>query len=345
MKNYKFAVIGAGPAGIATVGKLIDQGIAAQSICWIDPAFKVGDFANLWQDVSSNTTVALFEKFYKNCAAFQYQDRPQSFAIETIDPSTTCQLELAAEPLRYITQTLRDVVVSIEDKVTQLKSTESGWQLNLAEHAAINAEKVVLAMGAEPKSLSYPNITEIPLTVALSRKRLQQNVSAQDTVAVFGSSHSAVIIIRDLLELGVKNVINFYQGPLRYAVPMEDWILFDDTGLKGNTAKWAKANLHGSLPSNLQRHLVNDANIAEYLPQCNKAVYPIGFKRRAIEVEGLPLDFSYNPHCGIIAPGLFGVGIAFPEAKYDRFHNLEYRVGLWKFMDYLNNILPIWLKY
>jgi cation diffusion facilitator CzcD-associated flavoprotein CzcO len=51
----EWAVIGSGPAGIAAVGKLLDLGIAAQNIAWIDPAFTVGDLGKKWSKVSSNT--------------------------------------------------------------------------------------------------------------------------------------------------------------------------------------------------------------------------------------------------------------------------------------------------
>lgn len=45
MHNNKFqwAVIGAGPAGIAAVGKLLDHGVLPEDILWFDPHFKVGD--------------------------------------------------------------------------------------------------------------------------------------------------------------------------------------------------------------------------------------------------------------------------------------------------------------
>jgi cation diffusion facilitator CzcD-associated flavoprotein CzcO len=345
MNTYDWAVIGAGPAGIATVGKLIDAGIDPKQISWIDPQFQVGDFGTLWNDVSSNTSVALFEKFYNECKAFNYTAKTDSFPIAKLNPKDTCLLELAAEPLRLITTHLKSQVNCVHDYVTSIATGTDGWQLNFKTEEGITSKNVVLATGAEPKSLSYPNITEIPITVALNNNQLKNAVDNNDTVAVFGSSHSAIIIIQRLLDSGVKQVINFYQGPLRYAVYFKDWILFDDTGLKGKTAAWARTNLDGNLPDNLQRYISNDDNLKEYLPLCNKAVYAVGFKRRTIPIEGLAHDFSYNPHCGIIAPGLFGIGIGFPEAKYDRFHNLEHRVGLWKFMDYLNYILPVWLAY
>ena len=49
MKNFDWAVIGAGPAGIAAIGKLLDAGIEPQRIAWIDPTFAVGDFGTQHQ--------------------------------------------------------------------------------------------------------------------------------------------------------------------------------------------------------------------------------------------------------------------------------------------------------
>ncbi len=43
-----------------------------------------------------------------------------------------------------------------------------------------------------------------------------------DSVAVFGSSHPAIIIIRYLVEFGLTRIVNFYLTPLKFALPMED---------------------------------------------------------------------------------------------------------------------------
>jgi len=179
----------------------------------------------------------------------------------------------------------------------------------------------------------------------LHPEKLTQYVTARDLVAVYGSSHSAILIVRALLEkTAAKKVINFYQSPLRYAVYLENEILFDDTGLKGTTAAWARENIDGQLPARLERVQSTKENLEKYLPQCTKAVHAVGFQRRALPVEGYG-ELLHNDKNGIIAPGLFGLGIAYPEAKTDRFGNLEQRVGLWKFMDYLSRIVPIWLRY
>ena len=174
--------------------------------------------------------------------------------------------------------------------------------------------------------------------------KLKATVDEKDTVALFGSSHSAVMIMRDLLDAGVNKVINFYRSPIRYAVFMNNWILFDNTGLKGNAADWAKHHLHGDLPERLERYYSDPAHIEKYLPECTKVVHAVGFERRQIPITGCEA-LAYNDKTGIIAPGLFGIGIAFPEGKVDPLGNFEYNVGLWKFMTYLERIVPIWKKY
>lgn len=343
--TFEWAVIGAGPAGIAAVGQLLDNHIDAKNILWIDPTFTVGDFGAYWNPVSSNTIVQLFLKFYTACASFQYDASSKDFAINALNPERTCQLSLAAEPLQWITNILRKKVITLEDKAIHLKLHQRQWEISLAKTDKMIAKSVILATGAEPKSLSFSGVEEITLKTALDPKKLSRAVGSEDTVAVFGSSHSAIIIIKALLEeCHVKKVINFYREPLRYAIGLDGWTLFNDTGLKGNTAAWARENIDGVLPNKLQRVISNTDSCSEILPLCQKAVYAVGFEKRKVSVEGLE-SLNYNTRSGIIAPGLFGFGIGFPESKEDSFGTLEYRVGLWKFMEYITRVMPVWLKY
>ena len=201
-----------------------------------------------------------------------------------------------------------------------------------------------MAIGSEPKILNYPALDVIELKLAMDKSQLKSQLTAEDTIAVFGSSHSAILIIRHLIELGVTKIINFYRNPLKFAIYYDDWILYDNTGLKGTTANWARENIEGQLPQCLQRYKSTSENIERYLPECNKVIYAVGFQRRELPmIDGLQ-ELSYDEQTGQVAPGLYGAGIAFPEGMTDRAGNYEHRVGLWKFMDYLQRAVPQWIE-
>lgn len=341
--TFQWAVIGAGPAGIAALGKLIDHGVKPNEIAWIDPKFTVGDFGTLWQNVPSNTKAELFLKFLHASPAFNFKNCQNDFELHHTIPGKTCDLRLMAEPLQWVTEHLKNKVHAVNDLAEKISLKNRTWNIKL-NHDTLKAKQVILAHGADPKTLTF-HLPAIPLYDAMDKERIKLHCDSNDTIAVFGSSHSAILVIRNLIEHSAKKIINFYRSPLLYAVYMKDWILFDDTGLKGPTAEWARENIDGKLPENLLRVFSSNENIEYYLPQCDKVIYAVGFERRTRPViEGIG-PITYIEQAGIIAPGLFGLGIAFPELKYNPLGISEYRVGLWKFIEYLDRIMPIWLKY
>ncbi len=343
-KVFQWAIIGAGPAGIAAVGKLLDSGISPRKILWIDPQFNVGDLGKLWHNVSSNTTVKLFTQFLQAAHSFSYQQAPTDFQLNHLSPQDTCLLNYIVEPLQWISDQLCKTINTEKTMIHHMALSKRVWSLH-SDSDTYYAQNVILATGAEPENLPYPSIETIPFDVAIDKIRLSEVVNANETYAVFGSSHSAIIIINYLVDIGVKKIINFYRSPCRYAIDMGEWILFDNTGLKGHTARWARQHIDGMLPDNLVRYISSESNIAHFLPECNKAIYAVGFKRRNTITIGGYEQNHYNPHVGIIGPGLFGLGIAYPEIKPDLFGSVESHVGLWKFMVYLNKVLPVWFEY
>lgn len=343
MAPYAWTVIGAGPAGIAAVGRLLDQGIGPEQIAWIDPAFAAGDLGGKWRSVSSNTIAGTFLEYLNGSSAFRFSEAPPC-PLREVDPAETCALALVADPLLWITGQLRDRVTSFQSTAKALWLANRRWRVD-TEDAEIVSDNVILAVGAVPKTLNYPQLEEIPVDVALDPEKLAQVTLDGVTVAVFGSSHSSMIVLPHLLRRPVAKVINFYRGPLKYAVYLDDWILFDDTGLKGRAAEWARENIDGRYPDRLERCWVSSAEFDGKLAECDRVVYTVGFQRRTLPEtpQWGPLD--YNPQNGIIAPGLFGLGIAFPEYAEDPYGYGQYRVGLKKFMDYLNSVLPLWMVY
>ena len=57
MTQYSWTVIGAGPAGIAAVGRLLDHGIVGEQIAWIDPEFDIADAFHPRQRVFTDPAV------------------------------------------------------------------------------------------------------------------------------------------------------------------------------------------------------------------------------------------------------------------------------------------------
>lgn len=340
--HFRWTVIGAGPAGIATVGRLIDSGIAPDEIAWVDPEFAVGDFGVKWSVVSSNTRVSGFTHFLEASSAFQFRQGPD-FAIRGFDPRQTCSLGAVAEPLQWITGRLAERVVTVKATATRLELHQRRWAVH-TEGSVLTSDNVVLAIGSDARSLDYPGVREIPLEVAVDVPKLGAEPLEGATVAVFGSSHSTMLVLPNLLRQPVAKIVNFYQHPLRYAVEFGDWTLFDDTGLKGHAAQWARENLDGQLPERLERCHVGDPRFDELLGRCDQVVYTVGFEPRRIDApQWGPLQ--HNASNGIIAPGLFGIGIAFPGYRVDPTGFGEHRVGLEKFIEQLDVCLPIWLHY
>jgi cation diffusion facilitator CzcD-associated flavoprotein CzcO len=343
MPTYAWTVIGAGAAGIAAVGKLLDQGIAPEKIAWIDPAFAAGDLGQKWRSVSSNTIAGTFLSFFNHSDAFRFSEAPP-LPLQEVDPDETCVLALVAEPLLWVTEHLRERVDVFETTATALRLRNRQWTIQ-TQQRPVASENVVLAVGAVPKKLSYPHLEEIPVEVALDPEKLAQVPLEGATVAVFGSSHSSMIALPQLLRHPVAKVINFYRSPLKYAVYLDDWILFDDTGLKGRAAVWARENIDGTFPERLERCWVPGPEFEEKLAECDRVVYTVGFERRKLPETPQWGQLEYNQQNGILAPGLFGLGIAFPEYAEDPYGFGQYRVGLQKFIDYLDSVLPLWLVY
>ena len=325
------------------MGKLLDQGVAPEKIAWVDPAFAGGDLGGKWRSVSSNTQVGLFLSYLNDSAAFRFSSAPP-MPLQEVDPQETCALALIADPLVWIIEHLRERVQVFQTTATALSLERRQWRIETQQHE-LASKNVILAVGAVPKKLSYPHLDEIPLEVALDPEKLAQQPLENATVAVFGSSHSTMIALPNLLRHPVGRVINFYRSPLRYAVYLDDWILFDDTGLKGQAAAWARENIDGVHPERLERCWIGSPDFAEKIAACDRVIYTVGFERRTLPVTKQWGQLDYNPVNGILAPGLFGLGVAFPEFATDPHGYGQYRVGLKKFMDHLNAVLPLWLRY
>ena len=154
--QYQWAVIGAGPPGIAAVGRLLDHGVAGHQIIWLDQDFAAGDLGTKWRHVSSNTSVARFLEYLNGASSFRFGEAPP-FALTEVDPGQTCRLDLVADPLVWITGALLQQVGALKTTVSDLRLRNRQWTV-ATEAGEITAQNVILAVGANPKKLMLPGV-------------------------------------------------------------------------------------------------------------------------------------------------------------------------------------------
>jgi len=234
-----------------------------------------------------------------------------------------------------------------------------------------DSNMLVLCTGSHPITGPLPvtGIEEIGLDPALNPPLLSTMIpkDTPSTIAVIGASHSAILVLRNLYNLASTSHAHlrikwFTRHPLRYAEERDGWIFRDNTGLKGDVALWAKENLEEDvLPSSdVSKYLEKVSTTREkeqddykkHLPTCTNVVQAIGFKKNAVpllkngekilNVEFDSLSGGFRDEKGVEVRGLYGAGIAWPNRVTDPEGNVEYAVGLGKFMAFLKDVVPKW---
>lgn len=299
-----------------------------------------------------------------------------------MDGDACCLLKHVHDLCASITANLRSLstVTCVEDAVASVRyaTQQDAWNVvTRHKEAGFWTQSVVMATGAHPKSLNvheaYAHVRVIPLEQTFKgASAIQQHVTAEDVVGVFGNSHSGMVVLRNLLEMahGPRQVFSFAKAPPKYAVYKGDWILHDNTGLKGASATWARSVYENAdAEPRLAKILLdasNGAAFADAMAQCTKVVYAVGYEPNPLPViwvddekiaavrilyddRGtgqlyvLPPPPPPNSEEGgesasgtkLFLKGAFGIGIAFPQRVIDRFGNEEYAVGLYKFLNFL----------
>ncbi|KAI9219241.1 hypothetical protein BC828DRAFT_386634 [Blastocladiella britannica] len=397
---YTATVIGAGPAGLAVVAKLLDTAPSSgtpqqQRIAWIDPSFGGGRL-QAYPEVPSNTKVKLFIKFAEVSPSLAAAaDKSGCLtALQACDPNKGCDLKLA----RDMTAGLGDALAEMHGASGRLTRVR-GWVAGIEQQQATGGyavrvdtgvvadpftpgvpatsaptdpmlvtDRVYLCTGSEPvpeppapaphAAAPHP-VTVVDLDTCLTPTKLaavlRQNPAAK--LLVVGASHSAVLCMMNAAALGVP-VLNLSRHALKYAEDMGDWILYDNTGLKGAAAAWARdvlENPDACARAGITRFDVptvkaeKGAYDAAWAAGATHIVYAIGYRTRPMPpislLDSQATAFSHDPATGELTvkangttkvPGLYGYGIAFPERITDRQGNVEWSVGMWKFMRYIS---------
>lgn len=341
--HTKWAICGFGVAGIAAFGTLVECQVPLNDITLIDPEFSVGRIGKYYGNVPANSKIKDFITFINSCRTFKECPCPALSKLKLLNPEIEPPLKVLVEPLLEISQYFTTKVKSLKDKIESLYFENNVWHIGTSK-AQFTADNVILATGSHPKVLDYECGNIIPLDIALDPYQLKNLVKPEDNILVVGSSHSAILILKYLSQIPVRKIINLYNKPIRYVTNMGTWTLYDNSGLRGLTAKWAKEVLEKNPPLNLLRLFNDEQNRTKSLKEANKIIYAIGFERNELPKLKDNPNYQYNENSGIIAPRLFGIGIAFPDKTVDPLGNVEHNISLNSFIFYAQQIVPYWLN-
>jgi hypothetical protein len=342
--DYEWCILGGGVSGITALAVLHDLGIPYDTIFWTDPLFKVGRIGEYYLNVPGNTPNWLWADFLSTSPTISAITKEDFAKINLLDPKGFSNLSIIAEPMQKVTDYFLTQVNYKKGFVDSLEFFDDVWHVGV-DNQVVSARNVILATGCKPRIFEYAkNADIIPLDYALDKEILAQMVKPHDTIAVFGGSHSAILILKYLSSCNVKEIFNFFKHPLLYAVDMGSWTLYGTNGLKGETAIWARDVLEKNPPKNLFRIENTKENRDSYLKCCNKVIYAVGYEKNSLPSSSKLDEFSFNPETGIIGTRIFGIGLAFPGEYTDFAGNKEQLIGVNSFMKFALQVMPDWLK-
>lgn len=369
--GHEWAVIGAGPAGLVVVATLLSRN-PRTTVLWVDPVFSGGRL-HLFPVVPSNTKVRLFLS-YARAISPEADVLPSVRKLQEMDGEEGCELGMVRDMVAELTEWVRhhneERLCCVVGRCSEVCREDLYWKVLVPAGDGIpsvhRAQRIVLCTGCTPirGKLPFPSGDVIDPEMLLNPSQISATgISSSDTVAVVGGSHTAILILHHLLTAPAaqqpQRIFNLVRQPLRFAEYLPDGrIKHDNTGLKGLVAQWAREHLcHAGgeersqcFQGRLQRIHLGDVDqeravYSQYLPQCTKLVWAIGYDRCESQMPSV-LDQSHiqiaisghdargqllDDH-GRPVSGLYGMGIAFPERVVDPSGDYEYAVGLWKFV-------------
>ncbi|KAJ5092181.1 hypothetical protein NUU61_007051 [Penicillium alfredii] len=286
-------VVGAGPAGLAVVGNLLERQLG--TIAWVDPSFEAGRVNRKYREVPSNTKVSLFQAYATAVQPFRTvidnARAPNAFStLAKLDQDKTCHLHYAADMVRGLTDGLMKMeqvyacrgfvtAASLAERSAAASSSAAKWTVRIkrsdsSDELEIETSRLILCTGSHPTHLPVPvpdlGIQRLDLDTVLKPTELAELLPDDRavTVAVVGASHSAILALLNLVQLAHSShpalrVRWFTRHPLRYAEYKDGWILRDNTGLKGLAADFARSQLEDDrLPSSPAGEIITKIDCA-----------------------------------------------------------------------------------
>jgi hypothetical protein len=262
----------------------------------------------------------------------------------------------------------------------------------------VTAPQLHLSTGSHPCRLDlhtpYPNIFVLDLDQVMVLSSLPSLLPAdkKSVVGIIGNSHSGILAAMNLWTVATSSstcsssprreernekeekqkrdlkIINFQRREILFAEYRDDGIVWDNSGLKGRTAEWAREHMSNSSEEGeneskdgiikqirFDKSRKSEEEIYEnYLPQLTHLIYAVGYRRNplppikinSIKVKDEQLEFDMHSsgfhYKNERVKGLYGTGIAFPEETEDPEGHVEAAVGFGKFVKFAERVKGEW---
>ena len=302
IEQFKYGIVGFGISGQLLVCELLKRGILPKDIVLLDANFLGGSLITEYGSVMSNT------QWWKTKKALKEYEPWSTKILDGLDEQIQ---ETQCTPVRQIANACYKVAMEaakdVEKKVTtvkQIQISDAGWTL-IHLFGMLNVHKLFICPGGYPKTLNV-DLPQIPLSIALHKQKLGNIISKEDTIVVFGTSHSGTICLDNLHSLGVR-AIGVYKKSLPFTFADEG--AYD--GLKEDSAKVAKKILEGNYTNTVLVSWSDPLKLHRFLKSATKSICAIGFQKAS--------DFcaeytEYDPATGKIsgAKNMYGFGMAYP---------------------------------
>jgi len=292
MYNYKYCIIGFGISGQILLLELLKENISPNDIVICDETFLGGDLVLKYGSVMSNTP------WFKTKTALEvYTSNLPNFSPEKCTPvrdiANTC-LQVAMDAGKDV-EKLTTIVTSL------IHTTQ--WEITHS-FGTIKARTIFLTIGGKENQLDI-SMPTIPLSIALDKDQLQNIISPNDIISVFGTSHSGTIVLDNLEQLKTQ-AYGIYKTPEPFQFEPDSY-----SGIKENSAVIAKAILNNEYKHITLIQWNNPLLIHKVLRKSTKAIVSTGFKAKSIFGDAF---VSYEPSTGKISagPNLYGFGLAYP---------------------------------
>lgn len=350
----RVGVVGGGTSGIQAVAQLAMH--STRGIFWFDGGrFKHGLMESC-RHVPANTKLEKHMNLWRRPEFVHWQSLHKPLAdavaalhlkayqlpdLDRFDPSEGWLMlgdilevyELVQDALRLHAPN----VVFIADTVESMTRIGDEWHLT-AGSLSWPVSAVVLSPGSRPRRL-VDHQGEVPLLTALSLPLLTQAVAEHriQSVAVLGNSHSAALVLRNLVELGVPRVICVARRPMKHAewdAELNDY-RFSMSGLKGVASVFAREHgldgeWQGGHPPDVGGKVEQwswQAVSEGRLSECDAVVQATGWDPAPVpdlvladkRCEWGVLEVSRDLETyqlqwnGLMLDNVYGTGIAFPE--------------------------------